>query len=400
MISSPAVKILVVEDEAIIAMSIEKDLQELGYEVTVAHSGREAIEVAASMQPDLALMDVVLGGDPDGVEAACRLRRNLSIGSVFLTAYSDMQTFERAANSLPLGYIVKPYVKSELHYTLQLALRRRRVEDLFHACISHLDGNSMAVDRDGTVRACGSNVAALAGVPESRIIDRNIDEVFSVGAGGRWSLEAAAGRLQLLEGEARPLQFTQKPLYARHGAIGGLLTLSRILPTPKAESQETAREQETEEPVEDPVTGLANRRAAEELIRKLWDEGCYVGCFVLERFNVYRQRFGGKAVAEIMLHYGMAIGQHFTGEEQLFHWVGPSFVAVFPQRKAAFEVQHFLSMVACARTEKTLRLPNRTVFVPISCRWTMFESQGDGSPEKMVTRIDSFVASELRRQGL
>lgn len=392
-------RILVVEDEAIIAMSIERDLHDLGYEVAVANSGQQALDLAAQVQPNLALMDVVLGGEPDGVEAAFRLRRAHAVSSVFLTAYSDAQTFERAASSLPLGYLVKPYVKTELHYTLQLALRRLYIDELLSSSDTGLSGNSIAVDPHGTIRACGGDIPALAGLPESQLLDQPIMTVLPLADGAPWSIDRATGQMLAAE---QTFEFWQSVIRSRNGVLGAMITLTpQQTPTGKVPTPPSAGAGPIEEFHEDSVTGLASRPAAESLIKRLYAaEGCYVGCFVLERFSVYRSRFGAKAVNDIMLHYGVTMGQHFSGEEHLFHWVGPSFVAVLNHRKPPIEAQRFLSMVACSRTEKTLRLPNRTVFVPITCRWTMLDSESESTPENLIIRLDSFVATELKRQGM
>ena len=89
--------ILVVEDERIVARGIEKQLKGLGYEVAgLASAGKEAVQLAAEVQPDLVLMDIRLSNEMDGVEAANQIRTWLHIPSVFLTAYSDEATLQRA----------------------------------------------------------------------------------------------------------------------------------------------------------------------------------------------------------------------------------------------------------------------------------------------------------------
>ncbi|MBU4259376.1 MAG: response regulator, partial [Desulfobacteraceae bacterium] len=116
-------RILVVEDEGIIAKDIKNILSFLGYSVIgIASSGEEAIEKAMEMHPDLVLMDIVLEGDMDGVKAAEHIRDRFDIPVVYLTAYSDDTTLQRAKITEPYGYILKPFQERELYTTIEMAL--------------------------------------------------------------------------------------------------------------------------------------------------------------------------------------------------------------------------------------------------------------------------------------
>ncbi|MBI2360744.1 MAG: response regulator [Deltaproteobacteria bacterium] len=122
-------RLLVVEDERIVAKDIQSRLRGLGYCVpALASSGAEAIRKAAEMRPDLALMDIVLKGEMDGVEAAAYLREHLGIPVVYLTAHGDDVALERAKATQPFGYILKPFDERELHSTIKMALYKSRIE--------------------------------------------------------------------------------------------------------------------------------------------------------------------------------------------------------------------------------------------------------------------------------
>ncbi|HII93922.1 MAG TPA: response regulator [Methanosarcina sp.] len=122
-------RILVVEDEHIVAMGIKKMLKNLGYTVTgVASSGKDAISKAESTFPDVVLMDIMLKGDMDGVEAAKEIRERFDVPVVYLTAYSDNKILERAKKTEPFGYIVKPFDEKDLHSSIEVALHKHRKE--------------------------------------------------------------------------------------------------------------------------------------------------------------------------------------------------------------------------------------------------------------------------------
>lgn len=126
--TAPA-KILLVEDEAIIAMDLEQRLSFLGYEVTgCATRGDQALKMAESNPPDLALMDIHLQGEKDGIETAAAMRSRYSVPVVFLTAYSDDDTLRRAVAERPMAYLVKPFADREVHAAIELALCRERAD--------------------------------------------------------------------------------------------------------------------------------------------------------------------------------------------------------------------------------------------------------------------------------
>ncbi|MCU0541407.1 MAG: EAL domain-containing protein [Oscillatoriaceae cyanobacterium Prado104] len=124
-------KILIVEDESIIAEDIADSLTALGYQVTeIVLSGEEAIESAARVRPDLVLMDVHLQGEMDGIATAEQIRSRFQIPVVYLTAYADENTLRRVNATKPFGYIVKPFEEKNLHTTIQIALHRSQYDSL------------------------------------------------------------------------------------------------------------------------------------------------------------------------------------------------------------------------------------------------------------------------------
>ena len=123
------VKILVVEDEVIVAQDIAGRLKKLGYVVTATvSSGEEAIQKAIENPPNLVLMDIVLKGDMDGVTAAEKIRTNRNVPTVFLTAYADDKTLQRAKLTDPFGYIIKPFQPNDLRVAIEIALHRHEIE--------------------------------------------------------------------------------------------------------------------------------------------------------------------------------------------------------------------------------------------------------------------------------
>jgi CheY-like chemotaxis protein len=147
--------ILIVEDDQVIAHHLEGCLNELGYRVAGhANRGEDAINLVESIRPTLVLMDIMLGGDLDGIQTASEMCKRLVIPVIYLTAYADPKTLERAIATNPYGYITKPFTLHTLQSTIQIALGRQQIEREVVSVSRFPDENPypvMRVDQDGKV---------------------------------------------------------------------------------------------------------------------------------------------------------------------------------------------------------------------------------------------------------
>ncbi len=133
-------EILIVEDDGIIAMDIESRLKKLGYGVTgIMAYGEKVIEKVKENEPDMVLMDIVLKGDMDRIEAAEEIRTQFDIPVIFLIAFADKDRLERAKLTNPFGFILKPFQNKDLEVTIEMALyfakadaERKQVEETLH----------------------------------------------------------------------------------------------------------------------------------------------------------------------------------------------------------------------------------------------------------------------------
>lgn len=116
---------LIVEDEVLIAEELSERLARLGFSVIAAvGSAEEGVEIATRERPDLVLMDIRLKGKKDGIEAAAEIRSQTDVSIVYLTAYSDRNTVDRAKRTEHDGFLLKPFRGSELATTIEIALQR------------------------------------------------------------------------------------------------------------------------------------------------------------------------------------------------------------------------------------------------------------------------------------
>ena len=176
--------ILVVEDDAIIGRHIQTSLQRMEYVVVgVLLTGEEAVEQAILLKPDLILMDISLAGDMDGVDAASQIRCQLDIPIIYLTAYADQQTLQRAKITDPFGYLLKPFDERLLRITVEMALYKHKLErrlveseEMLRTLVENqLEGVSI-MNPEGFFIFCNPALEMIFGLEHGQLIGRNIRE--------------------------------------------------------------------------------------------------------------------------------------------------------------------------------------------------------------------------------
>jgi len=253
----PEARILVVEDETIVAMDIRGTLQRLGYDVVaVVSSGDAAVEAAAEQRPDLVLMDIRLQGGMDGVEAAVRIREKSPVPIVFLTAHADEGTLERTKLAAPYGYVLKPFDDGELSRAVELALHRHREEseqlvqaedalwdseERFRLLVDAVQDYAITIiDRTGRIVTWNSGAEKMTGYRAQEVIGRSAsifyldDQVSSEEALRRdLARQSETESLELEEWRVRKdgsrflVQSVRCPIRDRNGHISGYATVSR-----------------------------------------------------------------------------------------------------------------------------------------------------------------------------
>jgi CheY-like chemotaxis protein len=185
-------KIMIVEDEKIVALDIKDSLEHFGYSVPcMASKGEDAIKMAETYHPDLILMDIVLKGKMDGVETAKIIHDNLDIPIIYLTAYSDEKTLQRAKMTAPFGHILKPFEERELRTNIEIALHKSELEKnkLFEnerwitSLLNNIGDAIITTDSHGKIKLINPMAQALTGYREEEAMGRNIEDVFKVVCG-------------------------------------------------------------------------------------------------------------------------------------------------------------------------------------------------------------------------
>ena len=182
-------KILIVEDERIVTEDIRTKLEYVGYVVAgIASSGEESLKKTEKLQPDLVLMDIVLEGKMDGIEAASQILSRFNIPVVYLTAYSDERTLKKAKVTEPFGFIIKPFEAQDLFTAIEMALYRHKLRNmlkeseerynaLFDRSLSYVylhDFNGKFIDaNNATLKALGYKRKEILPLNFTSLIDKS-----------------------------------------------------------------------------------------------------------------------------------------------------------------------------------------------------------------------------------
>jgi two-component system cell cycle sensor histidine kinase/response regulator CckA len=181
-------RILIVEDEGIIAKDIQSTLNRSGYSVIgIASSGEEAIKKAMEIHPDVVLMDIVLEGSIDGVEATEYIRDHFDIPVVYLTAYSDDTTLQRAKITEPFGYILKPFQEKELYTTIEMAIYKHTMqrklkesEQWLAVTLKSIGDGVIATNTNKLITFMNPVAEALTGWKQEEAIGKPVKDVFKI----------------------------------------------------------------------------------------------------------------------------------------------------------------------------------------------------------------------------
>jgi AmiR/NasT family two-component response regulator len=177
------IKVLVVEDEIIVAKHIEDSLTSLGYSVPgLASSGGDAVELARVFRPDVVMMDIMLEGEIDGIRAAEIIRKRYNIPIIFLTAYSNEKTIHRAKTVKPYGYILKPFEETDLFTSIEIAIHKHKIErklvEETENALAAIIGSAEVFLEDGTSKHNAETLRRIESIRNAAlIIKETIEEL-------------------------------------------------------------------------------------------------------------------------------------------------------------------------------------------------------------------------------
>ena len=181
-------QILIVEDVAIVSMDLRFKLEALGYSVpAVISSGEEAVDAVSRLHPDLVLMDINLSGEMDGIVAAAQIRDQIDVPVIYLTAYADEATLERAKLTEPFGYLLKPLDPRALQSAVEVTIHKHQIEKRLKeserwlsAVLRSTSDAMITTDRDGSVNLMNPAAESLLGLTRSQALGKKLAELFTI----------------------------------------------------------------------------------------------------------------------------------------------------------------------------------------------------------------------------
>ena len=353
--SGTRAQILVVEDENIVAKDIEHRLKALGYHVSaLASSGEEALKRAQETSPDLVLMDIRLKGAIDGVETAEELRRRFNIPVVYLTAYADANTLQRAKVTEPFGYILKPFEERELYTCIEVALYKhqmeRRLKESEQWLVTTLQciGDAvMATDVTGRVKFLNPVAEELTGWKQVDAVEHSFPDVFHILAREDLPeivLEQVLSESQVRDrpneailiaktGCATPIEYRAASIRGESAQGIGVVLVFRDI-TERKQAEDKLQYLSTH----DILTGLYNRAYFEEELARL-ERGRHFPVSVIvgdiDRFKSTNDIYGHAAGDKVLRDAAEVIKGAFRAEDVVTRIGGDEFVILLPMTDAA-----------------------------------------------------------------
>lgn len=258
-------RVLIVEDERIVAKDLELRLQALGYDIVGnAATGLDAVKLAGELRPDLVMMDIRLQGEMDGISAADTIRKKFFIPVVYLTAHSDEETLQRAQITEPYGYLLKPFQERELRTVIEMALYKHKVERELRASerryattLASIGDGVIATDRDAIVTFINPVAERLTGWTSTDAVGTPLVKVFHIiNETTRQSVENPVDRvlregvvvglanhtiLISRPGSEMPIDDCAAPILDDHGEIVGTVLVFRDVSDHRRQEAEQAR---------------------------------------------------------------------------------------------------------------------------------------------------------------
>ncbi len=400
-------RILLVEDELLIARHIEQMLKNLGYQVAgVVESGEQALQAAAEKSPDLVLMDIRLKGQLDGIEAATRIWKLYSIPIVYLTAFTDEDTLVKATLAEPFGYLIKPFEEKELLVAIELAYYKYQADTenkekrrWLKAILSSITDGLISTDREGIINFINPVAESLLGKTAGQVVGQPLERTFLIQEGltGRTSglnLEWLAPGLEteqdlyLLRGADRlPVELRGSLIRDEAGKVVGSVLVFRDITQRKLQEERL-----NYLAIHDALTGLPNRLLFNDRLRIGLEQArrrnLKLGVIMLDLdfFKVINDTYGHSFGDLVLLEAGKILKQLTRKTDTVARFGGDEFTILLGELQNAEAGLQIAERIVQA-FNLTLMVDNRKLVITASLGLALFPDHGR-EPEELLKRAD------------
>ena len=425
------IKIFVVEDEVIISKDIQRSLQKLNYEVVGSSvSGTGALEKLAACapdeRPDLVLMDIHIKGNLDGIETAALVRARFHIPVIYLTAYADGPTLERAKITQPFGYLLKPFEERELSTAIEMGLYKHRAEralqqsqELLFATLRSIGDAVIVADQNERVTFINPVACALTGWSEADALGAPMSHVFRLdgGSAARSLVEralngqaddvaafAAKGALMLLRrnGLSLPIDGQITPLRDSAAQITGVVATFRDVTQTRA-----LEERLVHQAFHDALTGLPNRALFVNRLRHMLsqvgarvqrgkNQGCLAILFIdLDNFKWVNDSLGHEAGDYLLIEVAERLRNCLRGTDTVSRFGGDEFTILIDHVENPDYAMQIAARIVASLGEP-FGLGGQTIYSSPSIGVT-YSMAGQETPEELIRNADTAMYDAKRR---
>jgi len=403
-------RILIVEDEGLVARDLESMVRNLGYRVVgICSTGEEALLLIKTRRPDLIIMDIVLQGKMDGIKAADEIRRHYNLPIIFLTAHTDEATFQRAKMTNPLAFIHKPIEQKELMTVIEMALYKHRTEmklrekeEWLATILEGIADGVIATDAHGVITFMNPVAAALTGWKPQSGVSRRLEDIVKLYDGDR-ELSFSLSPQEIIEHggfprnipnlwivnqqKKTPVEIKTSIIRDENGAPSSLVILLHDITERRQHEEELRRLA-----IHDPLTQLPNRTLFFDRLNLALSQARRHGhrlailMLDLDHYKKINDTYGHSIGDLLLKEVGRRLQGAIRSSDTVARFGGDEFVLLMPEihgaTDAAIIAKRILEVVSQPYEIKELPL-----FITVSIGLAIFPEDGEDS-ETLITNAD------------
>ncbi len=416
-------KILLVEDEGLVARDLESMIRNLGYRVVgICSTGEEAIRLINIRRPDLVIMDIVLQGKMDGIKAANEIQRLFHLPIIFLTAHTDVATFQRAKVTNPLAFLHKPVEQKELLTVIEMALYKHRMEmklqekeEWLSTIIQGIADGVIATDAHGVITFMNPVAQVLTGWKSAEGSSRRIEDVIQLIDGDKEEPVAfspheiiehggfphAVPNLWIVGPKRKtPVEIKASIIRDENGVASGLVILLRDITERRQHEEELRRLA-----IHDPLTQLPNRILFYDRLKlalshaKRYEHKLAILMLDLDHFKKINDNYGHFAGDYILKSIGERLLSAVRSSDTVARFGGDEFVLLLPEIRAESDAVQIAERIL-ETVQAPLTVNQIPLFITVSIGIAVFPEDGQDA-ESLTINADLalYAAKDRGRNG-